>query len=81
MASHHTLYAETRMVSNVWLVAAAWMGLALAASVISVRIGISVALIEIVVGIIAGNFFGLHVAPHSGSCSRTSTAGWRCSSP
>jgi Kef-type K+ transport system membrane component KefB len=40
---------------NVWYVAAIWMGLALAASLISIRVGISVALIEIVVGVAAGN--------------------------
>jgi Kef-type K+ transport system membrane component KefB len=51
------------MESNIWLVAAVWMGLALVASVISIRVGISVALIEIIVGIIAGNFFGLEIAP------------------
>src|SRR5690348_4803412 len=51
------------MQSNVWLVAALWMGLALVASVVSIRVGISVALIEIVVGIIAGNFFGIRVTP------------------
>ncbi len=51
------------MQSNVWLVAALWMGLALVASVVSIRIGISVALIEIIVGIIAGNVFGVHVQP------------------
>ena len=44
---------------NIWFVAAAWMGLALAASLISIRLGISVALIEIAFGIIAGNFLGL----------------------
>ena len=48
---------------NVWLVAAAWMGLALAASLISIRVGISVALIEILVGVLAGNFAGLHTTP------------------
>ena len=48
---------------NVWLIAAMWMGLALAASIISIKIGISVALIEILVGILAGNFFGIHTAP------------------
>lgn len=48
---------------NVWLVAALWMGLALVSSVISIRVGVSVALIEILVGIVAGNFFGVHVAP------------------
>ena len=51
------------MESNIWLVAAVWMGLALVASVISIRVGISVALIEIIVGIIAGNVFGLEIAP------------------
>ncbi len=51
------------MDSNVWLVAAAWMALALAASLISIRVGVSVALIEILIGIVAGNFLGLHSAP------------------
>lgn len=51
------------MDSNVWLVASVWMGLALLASIISIRIGISVALIEILVGILAGNFLGIHSAP------------------
>jgi Kef-type K+ transport system membrane component KefB len=49
--------------TNVWLVAAAWMSLALAASLISIRVGVSVALIEILIGIVAGNFLGLHSAP------------------
>jgi Kef-type K+ transport system membrane component KefB len=49
--------------TNVWLVAAAWMALALAASLISIRVGVSVALIEILIGIAAGNFLGLHSAP------------------
>ena len=44
---------------NVYFVAAAWMGLALAASLISIRLGISVALVEIFVGVLAGNFLGL----------------------
>lgn len=43
------------MLQNVWFIAAVWMGLALIASLISIRTGISVALIEIVVGVIAGN--------------------------
>ena len=51
------------MDSNVWLVASIWMGLALLASIISIRIGLSVALIEILVGIIAGNFFKVQSAP------------------
>ena len=45
---------------NVWFMAAAWMGLAFVASVVSIRIGVSVALLEIGAGIIAGNFFGFH---------------------
>jgi Kef-type K+ transport system membrane component KefB len=40
---------------NVWYVAAIWMGLAFLASLISIRAGISVALIEILVGVVAGN--------------------------
>lgn len=43
---------------NVWFMAAAWMGLAFVASVISIRIGVSVALIEIAAGVVAGNFLG-----------------------
>src|SRR3989454_9090205 len=43
------------MVENIWFIAAIWMGLALVASLISIRLGISVALIEILVGVIVGN--------------------------
>ena len=45
---------------NIWFIAAIWMGLAFIASLISIRVGISVALIEILVGVIAGNFLGIH---------------------
>lgn len=45
---------------NVYLIAAEWMALALAASLISIRLGVSVALIEIGMGVIGGNFLGLH---------------------
>ena len=48
---------------NIWFVAAAWMGLALLASLISIRLGISVALIEIGMGVIGGNFLGFHTTP------------------
>jgi len=48
------------MEQNVWLIASAWMALALVASLISIRLGISVALIEILVGVVAGNFLSLH---------------------
>ncbi|HEY5047461.1 MAG TPA: cation:proton antiporter [Rhizomicrobium sp.] len=47
--------------ASVWLQSALWLGLALAASLISIRVAISVALIEIVVGAVAGNSIGLHV--------------------
>lgn len=45
---------------NAFLIAALWVGLALVASLISIRVGISVALIEIAVGVVGGNFLGLH---------------------
>jgi len=49
---------------QVWYVTAAWVGLALLASLISIRIGISVALVEIFLGFTAGNVgahFGLAI--------------------
>ncbi len=46
--------------SNTWFIAAIWIGLAFVASLISIRLGISVALIEIIVGVFAGNFLGIH---------------------
>lgn len=46
---------------NIWFIAAFWMGLALVASLISIRLGISVALIEILVGVIVGN---IHFGPY-----------------
>jgi len=48
-------------VEQIWYTAAAWIGLALLASLISIRIGISVALVEIFLGFVAGNlgaYFG-----------------------
>ncbi len=48
---------------SVWLVAALWIGLALIASLISMRTAISVALVEIVMGVIGGNFLGMHSVP------------------
>jgi len=44
---------------NQWLQAALWMGLALLATLLSVRIAISIALLEIMVGVIGGNFLPL----------------------
>ena len=48
---------------NLWFTAALWIGLALAASLVSIRIGLSVALVEIAVGVAGGNFIGLHTTP------------------
>jgi Kef-type K+ transport system membrane component KefB len=47
---------------NVWFVAAIWIGLAFIASLFSIWTGISVALIEILVGVVAGNFLHLHAS-------------------
>ncbi|TAL09330.1 MAG: cation:proton antiporter [Nitrospirae bacterium] len=46
-----------------WEVAAIWIGLALAASLISIRIGVSVALVEILVGMLGGNLLALQPTP------------------
>jgi Kef-type K+ transport system membrane component KefB len=46
-----------------WQVAAVWIGLALTASLISIRIGVSVALVEIVVGTVGGNLLDLRLTP------------------
>lgn len=45
---------EERLI-NIYAVAAVWVGMALAASLISIRVGLSVALIEIVVAAVLGN--------------------------
>jgi Kef-type K+ transport system membrane component KefB len=47
--------------ASVWLQSALWLGLALLASLVSIRIAVSVALIEIVVGAVAGNLIGLQL--------------------
>src|ERR1700674_3903294 len=48
---------------NIWLVSALWIGLALAASLISIWTAISVALIEIMVGAVGGKLIGLPLSP------------------
>jgi Kef-type K+ transport system membrane component KefB len=48
-------WKEFFMLENVWFIASIWMGLALIGSLISIRAGISVALVEILVGVLAGN--------------------------
>jgi len=47
---------------NPLLIAALWVGLALFAAMLSIRVGIAVALVEIGVGVAAGNF--LHLKPN-----------------
>ena len=48
---------------QIWLASALWIGLALVASVASIYVTISVALVEIIVGAIAGNAIGLPLTP------------------
>lgn len=47
----------------IWVTAAIWIGMAFLAALISVRLGISVALVEICVGVGGGNLLGLHSTP------------------
>jgi Kef-type K+ transport system membrane component KefB len=51
------------MMENVWLASAVWVALALASSLISIRLALSVALIEIMVGALGGNLIGLPLTP------------------
>ncbi len=46
--------------NNTWTVAAVWMGLAALSAVLALRLKMAAALVEIVVGILAGNFIVLH---------------------
>ncbi len=46
--------------NNAYYIASLWMALALAASLISIRLGISVALVEIGMGVVGGNFLNMH---------------------
>lgn len=55
------------MLESPWLIAALWIGLALLASMISIRTAISVALIEIIIGAVAGNLI-----PFAGSLAGVS---------
>jgi Kef-type K+ transport system membrane component KefB len=45
---------------QIWTVAALWIGMALLATLISIRLGISVALIEICLGVAGGNLLDMH---------------------
>lgn len=48
---------------SIYFIASVWLALALVASLISIRLGISVALVEIAVGVVGGNFLQLHTVP------------------
>ena len=50
------------MTESIWTLAAIWVGMALIATLISVRVGVSVALVEICVGIAGGNLFHLYIS-------------------
>src|SRR2546422_647121 len=50
---------------NVWFLAAVWLGLALAATLIAIWLKVSTALSEIVVGIAAQLVIGVIVGPHA----------------
>jgi Kef-type K+ transport system membrane component KefB len=54
---------KDRVMELTWQIAAIWIGLALVATLISIRIGISVALVEIVVGTVGGNLLDLRLTP------------------
>ena len=47
------------VLNNSYGVATLWIALAFVASVISVRIGLAVALVEILIGVLGGNLFGM----------------------
>jgi Kef-type K+ transport system membrane component KefB len=49
--------------ADTYYTAAIWIALALVASVVSIRVGISVALVEIGVGVLGGNLLSLHSTP------------------
>jgi Kef-type K+ transport system membrane component KefB len=49
--------------ASVWLASSLWIGLALAASVLSIWVAVSVALVEILVAAVAGNLIGLPLSP------------------
>src|SRR5580693_4581707 len=57
VASARTYLAGAAM--NIYYVAAIWLGMALLASVVSIRIAVPAALVEIVIGALAGNIPGI----------------------
>ncbi len=53
------LTSQLAAFNNVYAIAAVWIGLAFLASAVSLRLGLSVALVEVLVGVAAGNLFHL----------------------
>src|SRR3974390_328520 len=51
------------VMDNVWLTSAIWVGLALIASLMQSWVAVSIALLEIVIGAIAGNIVDLPLTP------------------
>jgi Kef-type K+ transport system membrane component KefB len=51
------------MMDNIWLASALWIGLALISALVSIRLALSVALIEIMIGALGGNLIGLPLTP------------------
>jgi Kef-type K+ transport system membrane component KefB len=54
---------EGFVVENIWLASAVWIGLALLASVMQNWVAVSIALLEIIIGTIAGNIITLSLTP------------------
>ena len=54
-----------RSTTDIYYIAAIWLGMALLASVVSIKIAVPAALVEIVIGALAGNIPGIreHVTP------------------
>jgi Kef-type K+ transport system membrane component KefB len=59
----HARTGTSLMMDNIWLTSALWLGLALASSLISMRLALSVALVEIMVGALGGNIIGMPLTP------------------
>ena len=51
------------MMTNIWFASAVWVGLALAASVMQNWVAVSIALLEIIIGAVAGNLVDLTLTP------------------
>jgi Kef-type K+ transport system membrane component KefB len=54
---------EGFVVENIWLASAVWIGLALAASAMQNWVAVSIALLEIIIGAVAGNIITLSLTP------------------